>query len=315
MTFISFQTAFIAIIQIFLMGAVGFFLVKRRFLDESGLKLLSWLSINVTFPFFIFHQIIGHFDPHVQTYWWTYPLINISLGLVGLSIAWVAAQLLDKKDAREWMAVSAFHNAGYIPLLLVTMLPLGEKSQELNSYLILSIIGFDLCLWTLGVWLIGYRHKPRITLQHFMTPPLVSMFLAFLIVLLGWKSFIPELILKPMRLIGDSALPLALLTIGGNLALTHFGRLQWKRLGGAVLINLFILPSIALVFLHVVHVNALWGLALMIQACMPTSVTLSVLGRYYDNPHQNLINQTIFLTHVLCVLTIPLFLGLYGRGF
>lgn len=315
MVSISFQTAFIAIIQIFLMGSVGYFLVRRRFIDESGLKLLSWLSINVTFPFFIFHQIIKHFDPSTQIYWWAYPLINISLALVGLSIAWLVAQVFDKKDAREWMAVSAFHNAGYIPLLLVTMLPLGEKSQELNSYLILSIIGFDLCLWTLGVWLIGYRHKPKITLGHFLTPPLVSMFLAFIMVLLGLKNFIPELILKPIKTVGDSALPLAMMTIGGNLAFTHFGKVQWKRLGGAILINLFILPTLAFVFLHFTHMDYLWGLALIIQACMPTSVTLSVLGRYYDNPHQNLINQAIFLTHVLCVLTIPLFLGLYGRSF
>jgi len=312
---ISFQTAFIAIAQIFLMGAVGFFLVRRRLVDEAGLKMLSWVSINVTFPFFIFNQIINHFNPATQAHWWAYPLINLSLALIGLVMAGLLAILFGKKQRWEWMAVCAFHNAGYIPLLLVTMLPLGEKTQELYAYVILTIIGFDLCLWSLGVWLIAYRTKAKISIGNFINPPLISMFGAFVLVLLGFKSVLPELVMKPVKIMGDSALAIAMLTIGGNLALTHFRKIQWKDVGGAILVKLVILPMIALLFLRLVHVESVWGFILMIQACMPTSITLSIIARYYDNPGQNLINQTIFLTHLLCGLTIPLFLGLYGRGF
>ncbi len=310
---ISFQTAFIAIFQIFLMGAVGFFLVRRRLIDEAGLKVLSWLSINVTFPFFIFYQIVNHFNPASQAHWWAYPLINLSLALVGLLTAGLVAMLLDKSGHREWMAVSGFHNAGYIPLLLVTMLPLGTGPQELYTYVILTIIGFDVCLWSLGVWLIAYRQKPKISMSNFINPPLVSMFLAFTLVLVGLKAFLPEMIMKPVKIMGDSALAIAMLTIGGNLALTYFNKIQWKSVGGAIVIKLLILPIIALVFLRFAHVHSLWGFILMIQACMPTSITLSIIARYYDNPKQDLINQTIFLTHLLCGLTIPLFLGLYSQ--
>ncbi|MBI3601961.1 MAG: AEC family transporter [Candidatus Omnitrophica bacterium] len=313
MSSISFQTAFIAIVQIFLLGAVGFFLVRRRLLDEGGLKTLSWLSINVTFPFFIFNQIISHFNPASQAHWWAYPLINLSLALSGLLMAGLLAILFGKKQRREWMAVSAFHNAGYIPLLLVTMLPLGEKTQQLYAYVILTIIGFDLCLWSLGVWLIAYRKKAKISIGNFINPPLISMFAAFALVLLGFKGFLPQLVMQPVKIIGDSALAIGMLTIGGNLALTHFLKIQWKDIGGAILIKLVILPTMALVFLRLVHVESVWGFILMIQACMPTSISLSIIARYYDNPGQNLINQTIFLTHVLCGLTIPLFLGLYGQ--
>jgi predicted permease len=312
---LSFQTAFIAIAQIFLMGSVGYFLIRRKLLDESSLKVLSWISINVSFPFFIFYQIVNHFNPAVQTYWWTYPLINIALCLGGTLLAGIIARVFKQKQAQEWMATSGFHNAGYIPLLLVTMLPLGDKTQELYSYVLLSIIGFDLCLWSLGVNLINHHRKARISLASFINPPLVSMFLAFLCVLLGLKGFLPEIIMKPLKLIGDSALAIVMLTIGGNLALTRFDRILWKKIGGAVLLKLFALPLLAFLFLSIVPVQGPWGLILIIQACMPTSITISVIARNSDNPNQDLINQTIFVTHVLCGLTIPLFLGLYGRGF
>jgi malate permease and related proteins len=312
MTFISFESAFIAIIQIFLMGGVGFFIVRRGLINESGLKVLSWLSINVTFPFFIFFQIVQNFDPQAQAFWWSYPLINISIAAVGLLIAGAVALALKKKESREWVAVSSFHNAGYIPLLLITMLPLGVQTSELYSYVLLTIIGFDLCLWTIGVWLIGYRQHPTISLRNLVNAPLLSMFGAFVLVLIGGKGWIPEIAVKPIKVIGDSALALAMIAIGGNLALTQFKKLQWKSIGGAVMIKLLLLPLIALIVLKVFHIEGAWGLILMIQSCMPTAISLSIIARNYDNPNQDLINQTIFVTHVLCGLTIPLFLGLYS---
>ncbi len=309
---ISFSTAFVAIFQIFLMGAVGFFVVRRRFIDESGLKTLAWLSVNVVFPFYIFNQIVNHFDPSIQSNWWAYPLINIGVCLTGLVLTGLTVMLLHKKNSREWMAVGSFHNAGYIPLLLVTVLPFGEQIQELYSYVILTIIGFDLCLWTLGAWLINRHKKANIDWKNFINPPLVSMFLAFAIVLLGYKPLIPDMFLKPVKVIGDGALGLAMMIIGGNLALTFFKQIQYKRIMGAVLIKLIVLPLMALLFLRIFQISSIWGFVLIMQACMPTSITLSVFGRYYDNPRQDLINQTIFITHLLSGLTIPLFLGLYG---
>ncbi len=315
MVSISFQTAFVAIFQIFLMGGVGFFLLRRKLLQEEGLRILSWLSINVTFPLFIFYQIINNFNPSSQPYWWTYPLINSGLCVTGAALASVIVYIFSKKQSKEWVAVSSLHNAGYIPLLLVTMLPFGEKTAEVYAYIILTIVGFDLCLWTLGVWFISSHQKPKMSLSNFINPPLISMFLAFVLILVGGKFLLPEIVMKPIKIIGDSSLALAMITIGGNLALTHFKKIQWKQVGSAVLIKIVILPLLALLFINFFHISSLWGFILMIQACMPTSITLSVLGRYYESPNQNLINQTIFITHLLCGLTIPLFLALYAKGF
>jgi len=309
---ISFQTAFIAISQIFFMGAVGFVLVRQKIVDEAGLKMLSWLSINIVFPFFIFNQIVSNFNPSSQSYWWSYPLINTSLVMTGLLVTGLLAILFRKKNPQEWMAVCGFHNAGYIPVLLVAVLPLGQKAHEFYAYVILTIIGFDICLWSIGVWLMASGKKSiRSHLKSIPWAPLLSMFLAFSVVLLGFKGFFPELVMKPVKIMGDSALAIAMLTIGGNLALTRFHHFQWKEVSSAIVIKLFLLPTLALLFLYLFHVHSLWGFILVVQASMPTSVTLSILARHYDNPRQDLINQTIFLTHLLCGLTIPLFLGLY----
>ena len=84
---ISLQTSVIAIAQIFAMGAVGYALVRRRLVDEQGLKLLSFLSVNILFPLFIFYQILHNFDPAAMPFWWGYPLINIALVFTALGLS------------------------------------------------------------------------------------------------------------------------------------------------------------------------------------------------------------------------------------
>ncbi len=312
MLHVSFQTSFTAVAQIFAVGAVGFFLVKRRLLNQESLKLLSVLSINVSFPFFIFNRIISNFDPVLQPHWWQFPFINVGLVMTGILVAGSIAFFSRRKQPREWTAASVFHNAGYIPLLFITMLP-GDQPKVLYPYVLLTILGFDTCLWSIGVWLVAYHRKATITWRNFINPPLIAMFTALIFVLLGWKGFFPDLVLKPVRIIGDSALALAILTIGGNLALTSFKEFQWKDVMGAVSLKLLLLPVLALILLRFVPVESTFGFILILQACMPTSITLSVIARYSDSPNQDFLNQVIFLTHLLCILTIPIFLSLYDH--
>ncbi len=308
---ISFQTAVQAVLQIFLMGAIGFVLVRRGVVAESGLKLLSFLSINICFPLFIFNQILHNFNPSEQKTWWTFPLINIGLGLFGLGLAGIISSLIKTKNRRQWMAASGFHNAGYIPLLLATTLPLGDLTPIVYASVILSIVGFDLCLWSLGVWLIT-RQRGGITIKNFLNPPLIAMFAAFALVLVGGKNIVPSIMIQPMKIMGDSALALAMLTIGGNLGLTRFSRAGIGEILGAVSLKVLVMPVCGLVFLSLIQAPPIFAFVFMIQSCMPTSITLSVIARYNNSDGQDFINQTIFYSHVISIITIPLFLGLYG---
>jgi predicted permease len=64
-----------------------------------------------------------------------------------------------------------------------------------------------------------------------------------------------------------------------------------------------------------VKLNPLVSVVAMIQACMPTSITISIIARNYETENQDFINQGIFVTHLLSMITIPIFLGLYGKLF
>jgi len=310
---ITFQTSVIAVAQIFAMGALGFYLVRSGIIHESGLKLLSFLSVNIFFPLFIFYQIIENFNVARMPLWWGYPLINISLVLTGLLIAFLALQFLKSPFKDQFLAVSSLHNAGYIPILIVMSLPLGLWAGQVYAYVIISIVGFDTCLWSLGVWLLTRGKSSRMDLRKMINPPLISMVAALIIVLIIGSGVVPEIVLKPIKILGDAAMAVAMIVIGGNLSLSSLTKVDWRQVSGVALIKLIILPLITLIALYFLKLNLLFGFVAIIQASMPSSITLSIIGRNYETENQEFVNQSIFFTHLLSMLTIPVFLGLYGK--
>ncbi len=312
---ITFQTSAIAVAQICAMGSLGFYLVRSGIIQESGLKLLSFLSVNVFFPLFIFNQIIRNFDPASMPFWWGFPLINISLILGGMLL--VLLIMFGRKNPLrdEFLAVSSMHNAGYIPILLIMSLPLGAWGAQLYSCVIISIIGFDTCLWSLGVWLLTRGQSPHMDLRRMINPPLISMSAALIIVLVFGQGFVPELVLKPIKILGDAAMAVAMIVIGGNLSLSSLARVNYFQVSGVVLIKLIVIPLLTLIALFFLKLNPMISLVAIIQACMPSSITLSIIGRNYETKNQDFVNQSIFFTHILSMITIPIFLGLYGKLF
>ncbi len=310
---ITFQTSAIAVVQIFAMGAMGFYLVRCGTIHESGLKLLSFLSVNIFFPLFIFYQIIKHFDAVRMPFWWGFPLINISLVLTSLLVASLVVLRHHSPLKDGFLAVSSLHNAGYIPLLIAMSLPLGGWAGQVYTCVILSIIGFDTCLWSLGVWLLTKGQSGRMDLRKMINPPLLSMFAALIIVLTFGPNIVPEVVLKPIKILGDAALAVGMIVIGGNLSLSNLTRAAWPQVLGVSLIKLIVIPLITLVVLSILKLNPLISFVAIIQASMPSAITLSIIGRNYETHNQDFINQSIFVTHLLSIITIPIFLGLYGK--
>ena len=106
---------------------------------------------------------------------------------------------------------------------------------------------------------------------------------------------------------------LSMLIIGGNLALTKLTKLHNKGLVGAVVLKTLVMPFIALGVLIMLRLDPVFSFVVMVQACMPTAITLSIIGRHNSTQNQDFINTAVFVSHLVCVLTLPVFLGLYGN--
>ena len=245
---LTFQTSVIAIIQIFLLGTAGYVLVKRAVIGDEGLKLLSHLMVNIFFPLFIFYQLTHHFDFKAIPFWWVFPLISLGVILTGAGVSALLLAVFPIKLRNEFRAVTGMHNAGYLPLLLATTLPLGEQAGTLYIYILLFILGFDFCLWSLGVWLLRRDDIPAMDLRKLINPPLLTMAGTLLLISLGLHKFIPEAVMKPVKILGDCALPIAMIVTGGNLAMTKMSNIRKLDIAVVCAGKLLIMPMLGFLF-------------------------------------------------------------------
>jgi predicted permease len=303
-----------AVGQIFILGAIGFFLVKKNILTRQGIDLISRLVIQITLPAMIFSRLIQGFNFSLEPAWWIFPLMSLAITLLGLVVGYVFVNFIKKgEQRRQFLSLVAFQNSGWIPLALVAALFSPRNSNLMFIYIFLFLLGFNLVMWSLGVYFLSYHRNKRFELGSLFSPPVLATLFTMALVGLGANKFIPELILRPLRMVGDSTLPLAMFVVGGNLGLIRINRIEFKPISLLILAKLFILPLLGLLFIRALSLPYLFGLLLMMQLAMPSATSTSlIIARY--NREDLLISQGILITHLVSLVTIPLFLSLMWHG-
>jgi malate permease and related proteins len=316
MFILSFQTTFSAMLQIFLLGGCGFLLVKRKILNRQGLEMVSGLVIQVFFPCLIFSTLVRNFDFHTISYWWVFPLLAWSLQLTGLGTSSLLLALTARRGytlRNEFRALNTFQNGGFIPLLIAAALPQENGGQLLSVYIFLFVVGFDAGMWTVGVKLLSGGLRGKWEILKMINPPIATIVLSLTFIAVSGRNILPEVILKPIGMLAACALPLGMMVVGGNLALTQLKKIPIPDILMLCVLKLVLLPVLAIGALTFWRPDWLIGLLVIIEASMPSAVTLSVISEHYRNRNSDFVNQGIFFTHVLAIATIPIFLMLYAR--
>lgn len=101
-------------------------------------------------------------------------------------------------------------------------------------------------------------------------------------------------------------IPCALIAIGMGLKKIETLRFGWK-VWVAVGINLLVKPAIAIGIALLFHLSALYAIALLVVSSAPAASTTYILAKRYQ-VYEKEIASAIFLTTVLFIFTMPLFL-------
>lgn len=313
MFFISaFKTTFIATAQIFLVGLLGFLLVRRNFLSSEGLNVLSRFIIEITLPIFIFCALIKDFSFSLYPNWWIFPILSLIITALGLAIGYIFIGL-DKgiSQKRQFLSLVAFQNSGWLPLPLVAALLPEAEARILFIYIVMFLLGFNLVIWSFGVWLLSEKTIKNFELGSLFSPPVIATLVGLLFIALGINRWMPAAILKPLKLLGDCTLPLAMIVVGANLGgIAMRGEDNNREILYIVLAKLMVLPLVVFIILFSFPLPHLVKLLVVIQASMPAATNLSIICRHYK-VEDRLVTKAIFWTHVASIITIPLVLALF----
>lgn len=307
----SFKTTGLAVVQIFLLGAIGYFLVKKNILKDIGLDNLSRLVIEITLPILIFCQLIKDFSFNLYPDWWVFPLLSITITISGLAVGLIFSGFIKGLQNRlQFLSLNTFQNSGYLPLALAAALLPKDKVDAMFIYIFLFLLGFNLVMWSVGVYMLTFSRLKRFELGSLFSPPVIATVFSLVFIFFGFNQFVPQALLKPLRLVGDCTLPLAMFVVGGNLAQIRLHHIDKKAIFLLMLAKMIILPGLGLGLIIRSNLPALIGLLILIQLAMPSATSLSLIIRHYKR-EDLLISQGVFFSHVLSLITLPIFLSLY----
>lgn len=306
-----FKVTGIAVFQIFLLALIGYLLIKRKFLSEEGMNAISNLVMDVTLPLLIFCQLVQDFSFQAYSNWWVFPLLSILVTALGLAAGWAFSLFMRGEQRKlQFISLVGFQNSGYLPLALAAALLSGGELSAMFIYLFIFLAGFNLVMFSVGVYIINFHKERKLNWRDFLSAPVVATVFSLIIISLGLNKFVPEAVIRPLRMLGDSTLPLAMLVVGGNLAALSLKVIDKKAMLLLILAKMMVMPAIGAALIAPLGIPKLIGLLILIQLAAPSAVTLSVFVRNYKK-EDLLVSQGILLTHLASVVTIPLFLIIY----
>ncbi|HIH28335.1 MAG TPA: hypothetical protein HA260_00875, partial [Thermoplasmata archaeon] len=259
-------------------GVFGFLIVQRKVVPENALGALSNLALDVALPCLVFVNIVSNFSPQEIPDWWVLPLWwGVFTGIAALLTG--VFMFASKKGTRREFAMSLFlHNGLFFPLAILTGM-FGGSSPYLVS-LFLFMLFYPAFLFNIYPYFFGKNEK-NINWKRIFNVVFVSTILALVIRFIDVQSYVPDIVLSILSMLGAMTVPLLMLVIGGSLSLDfqRKGQIYSTEIVKFVLIKNLLFPLVMLGVLVVIRPSYQIGLLLMLQSAVPPVTALPIFTK------------------------------------
>ena len=312
----EFLTVLGAVVPVFGLAAVGLVIRKLNWLTEEADRSLLRVNINLLMPCLILDAALGNPALNQMGNLLLAPAFGFAMIALGIWLATLLAPWHGLTDpaARRTFAVSVgINNYGYVPVPLALLL---FDKHTAGVVFVLSI-GVETALWTLGVMTLTGA-SARQSWRRILNAPLVAILLALVLNGVGLSSHIPEFIHTGIKLLGQCAVPMALILIGAIVAdhLHEFHSASgWRVIGAAVFLRVGLLPLLLLLAAKFLPASLELKRVIVLEAAMPAAVFPIVMARHYAGDPATAMRVVIGTT-VVGLVTIPMWIrfGLHFLG-
>ena len=306
--------SFHGITEVFLLGIICYIIVAGIKQSSSFLDFLKKMVIRISLPCLVFSNMITKFNPAEIEYWWIFPLLAVAINAGGALLAG-GYVLIDRtvKCRGEFMALVAFQNGIFLPLAFAPILFGPDKLPVfLNLLFLFNLLNIPI-FFTMAVWMVNSTAGIGFRLKDAFSSPIIATLLSFVLVLTKWSIYVPEFVLRPLETLGSLSTPLSMLFVGGiiviNLPKARPG--DWLEPIKIAGLKCFIFPLLVSLLVFVIRPPMHVALFMVLQSVMP-SASLTALIAPNNSHSQKTIAGAIVLTSIISIITIPLFMGIYG---
>ena len=237
------------------------------------------------------------------------PLVGFAVHGVLVVVALGAARLwkLDRPSTGALIVASAVGNTGFfgVPLIAASGANLSVAAAVMFDTFCTGIL-----TWTSTVWISGRfgqvsaESAPVASMwRNLLLPPTWAMALGLGLNLGGVHS-LPQVIDRPLTILGAAVLPLVLIYAG--LVIEWDGiRRAWRQVGAVAVIRLGISPLVCLGFALAIGLDGDVLRTVVLMAAMPTAMMSLVIGGLFKLK-TDVIAGAVVATTLLATLVLPL---------
>lgn len=280
---------------------IGYLLDKL--IPDLDLRTLSRITMYVLTPMLVFTSLLQTSVTPEDTGDMFVFTIFLTLGIYLVSFLSGKVLHLDKAEQNGLHLATIFFNAGNygIPVALFAFGTAGMERE------IIMLVFQNLLVSTLGIYLATKSHQNwrNALLRVFQLPPFYAVLAAILIRLLSIQ--LPETILNPLSLLGSSAVPVLLLTLGIQLNRTKIGK-NLKFVSVATLIRLIISPILAFALIKLMGVSGLTAKIMILDSATPSAVTATLYAIEFDAAPEK-VSAVTLATTLFSTLTMTILLS------
>jgi malate permease and related proteins len=285
---------------------LGWLVRRMGVLRPRDGQMLVQVVIYLALPALVLHIMV---TSDLQAALLLVPLVGFALHGVLVAVAVGAARLwgLDRPSTGAMVVASAVGNTGFfgVPLIAASGPHLSVAAAVMFDTFCTGVL-----TWTSTVWIsgrfgdaAGEPAAARGVWRNLLLPPTWAMALGLVLNLSGVRS-LPELVDRPLGILGGAVLPLVLIYAG--LVIEWDGiRRAWRDVGTVVVIRLGISPLICLLFAWLIGLDGDVLRTVVLMAAMPTAMMSLVIGGWFKLK-TDVIAGAVVATTLLATLVLPL---------
>lgn len=285
------------VLPTFVVILVGFLLGKIKHLDMSVVvEILFWIGIPaLTFTSMLSKEIVLLDASKV---WASALLILAGTG----AIAWVIFKLAKLKHSGLFVPIMIM-NAVNIPFPIMSM----AYGQEGLFGATLFYIPVTLLAFSVGIMIFSRKNWKDGIKETLKVPALYGAVAGLAVNLM--HITVPDIVFKPLEIIGAMVIPLVLLVLGHRLASVRITDMPTTLLASGLRVGVGL--GMGLVAVTVFGLTGVSRSVVILDSAMPSAANTSILAMKYGN-ESDLVSSVVFVTTIASLITIPALLYLLG---
>lgn len=294
-------------VVLFIIVVLGYALCKLGYMGEDFDRKLSSIVVDVTCPLLILSSVMGESLPDRTL---ILPLLGVGFltYVLLLVFGFFVPRLIaaDRDDQGMIGFALMFANVGFIGYPIVSSI-FGAKAVFYAALLNMPNTFF---IFTAGVMLVKGEYSVRkLNLKLLFSPAMIAAFVAALLVALDVHT--PEIVARPVTMVGNITVPAALMIIGSSMA-----RLPLHDIIGSPKVYVASVVRLGVVPLSLYFLFKVCGVSDIVNEINTVVIAMPVASfgtmfcmKYGRNP--TLMTEMTFITTVGSIFTIPLITMLF----